>query len=46
MAADIGLWQIVHGTKKQKTEPKRDYISALWSEYKREPLQRNSEAID
>ncbi|KAL2025197.1 hypothetical protein VTO58DRAFT_106421 [Aureobasidium pullulans] len=40
MAADIGLWQIVHGTKKQKTEPKRDYISALWSEYKREKSDR------
>ncbi|THW42980.1 translation initiation factor eIF-2A [Aureobasidium pullulans] len=43
MAADIGLWQIVHGTKKQKTEPKRDYISALWSEYKLHLSPRNSD---
>jgi len=38
MAADIGLWQIIQETRAQKAEPKKDYISALWSEYKREPL--------
>lgn len=35
MAVDITLWQMVQETRAQKTEPKKDYISALWAEHKR-----------
>lgn len=41
MAADITLWQMLQDTKNQKIETKKDYISALWAEYKREPCQRS-----
>lgn len=38
MAVDITLWQMIQDTRAQKTEPKKDYISALWAEYKRGSL--------
>lgn len=39
MAADIGLWQMMQEPKTPRTTSRKDYISALWSEYKSEQVQ-------